>query len=190
MSENESQISEWLERYTNRQDEEAADQLWQAYYPRLRGLARKILERSAQTCVGDEDVAASAFKTFFHRAAEGRFPQLHDRDGLWKLLMTITIRKANRVLRRKRPVNTSLDIAGVGESVAAPSPTVWDTTLTQEFEELVSSLGDDRLRAIVMGKFIGLENRDLAAELGCSVSTIERKLQLVRKRWSGLLSEP
>src|SRR5262245_12699286 len=57
----------------------------------------------------EEDVALSAFDSFCRNAEEGRFPDLRDRDNLWKLLVTITVRKAidlkvyNARQRRRAP---------------------------------------------------------------------------------------
>jgi len=48
----------------------------------------------------------SAFNSFCDGAARGKFPQLNDRDELWRLLVVITARKAmaqaNRNARQKR----------------------------------------------------------------------------------------
>ena len=48
----------------------------------------------------------SAFNSFCAGAARGKFPQLADRDDLWRLLVVITARKAmaqaNREGRQKR----------------------------------------------------------------------------------------
>src|SRR5205807_42962 len=50
----------------------------------------------------EEDVALSAFHSFCHGAANGRFPQLGDRNSLWPLLVAITANKAIDHLRHER----------------------------------------------------------------------------------------
>jgi len=60
----------------------------------LVGLARTKLHGSPRRVADEEDVALSAFDSFCRNAAQGRFPQLFDRDGLWKLLVLLTARKA------------------------------------------------------------------------------------------------
>jgi ECF sigma factor len=35
----------------------------------------------------EEDVVQNAFHSFFQGLARGRFPQLNDRDNLWRLLV-------------------------------------------------------------------------------------------------------
>ena len=47
-----------------------------------------------------EDAALSVFDSFCDGAARGRFPQLVDRDDLWRLLVTITTYKVTDHARR------------------------------------------------------------------------------------------
>src|SRR6266404_2020462 len=82
-------------------DPSAIRKLWEAYFPRLVGLARKKLQESPRRAADEEDVALSAFDSFCDGAAQGRFPELTDRDDLWHVLVTITARKALQLLRRE-----------------------------------------------------------------------------------------
>src|SRR5438094_814018 len=50
----------------------------------------------------EEDVALSAFDSFCDGVAQGRFPQLTDRDDLWHVLVTITARKALQLIRHEQ----------------------------------------------------------------------------------------
>src|SRR4029078_8088898 len=75
-------------------DEAAAQPLWERYYRRLVSLARQKLPIARRSQDDEEDVVQSAFHSFFQGVARGRFPQLHDRDNLWRLLVVITARKA------------------------------------------------------------------------------------------------
>ena len=43
----------------------------------------------------------SAFQSFCDRAGRGQFPKLDDRDDLWRLLATITVRKALDTMRHQ-----------------------------------------------------------------------------------------
>src|SRR5438105_897393 len=80
-------------------DPAAIQRLWEAYFPRLVGLARKKLKEVPRRAADEEDVALSAFDSFCDGAARGRFPQLADRDDLWHVLVTITARKALQLMR-------------------------------------------------------------------------------------------
>ena len=46
----------------------------------------------------EEDVALAAFERFHRAALAGRFPQLHDRGDLWRILFTLTLRAAELLL--------------------------------------------------------------------------------------------
>src|SRR5262245_31843286 len=86
----------------------AAQHLWERYFHRLVHLARARLRaaRRAGAIADEEDAALSAFDSFCRGATAGRFPQLADRNGLWRLLVVITLRKvmdqAVRQSARKR----------------------------------------------------------------------------------------
>ena len=75
-------------------DRTAAQQLWETYFRRLVGLARARLRNATSTIADEEDVALSAFDSFYRRAERGQFPRLQDRDDLWQLLFVLTVRKA------------------------------------------------------------------------------------------------
>src|SRR5271155_4409128 len=68
--------------------------LWDRYFQRLVRLAGAKLPAHCRRAFDEEDVAISAFQSFCERASRGQFPQLSDRNDLWRLLLTLTIRKA------------------------------------------------------------------------------------------------
>src|SRR5262249_49366796 len=86
-------VTDWIDRLKIG-DPAAAQQLWQSYFQRLHRIARKKLQGTPRRVADEEDVALSAFDSFCRGAEQGRFPQLTDRDDLWRLLVTITARKA------------------------------------------------------------------------------------------------
>src|SRR6478609_8981870 len=75
-------------------DAAAAQPLWERYHRQLVSLARQKLQASRRRAVDEEDVVQDAFHSFFQGVASGRFPQLNDRDNLWRRLVVITARKA------------------------------------------------------------------------------------------------
>ena len=89
-------------------DQAAAQPLWEHYFSKLVTVARTKLRRMRKTTADqdEEDAALSAFNSFCAGAARGKFPQLADRDDIWRLLVVITARKAmaqaNREGRQKR----------------------------------------------------------------------------------------
>ena len=82
----------------------AAQPLWERYFSKLVVLARAKLVRQRQPRVeaDEEDAALSAFNSFCAGVAQGKFPRLADREDLWKILMTITVRKAYAQVQRQK----------------------------------------------------------------------------------------
>ena len=57
--------------------------------------------RQPRCAADEEDVALSAFKSFWNAAQRDRFPQLTDRTSLWPLLVAITANKCVDHLRHE-----------------------------------------------------------------------------------------
>src|SRR5256885_9031522 len=89
----EGSVTRWLTALKGG-DAAAAQPLWERYHRRLVALAREKLRAARRRAADEEDVVQSAFHSFFCGVARGRFPQLNDRDNLWRLLVVITARKA------------------------------------------------------------------------------------------------
>jgi DNA-directed RNA polymerase specialized sigma24 family protein len=166
-------------------DSAAAQQLWERYFTRLVGLARKILQDVPRRAADEEDVALSAFKSFCHRAAQGKFPRLEDRDDLWKILMTITVRKATRLMRRERRRQGSQEWEFLRDQIAGQEPTPeFAAAVNDELERLLGLLTDEKLRMTALLKLEGYTNREIAQRFSRSTSFVERKLHLIRLVWS------
>ena len=71
----------------------AARLIWLRYFRDLLELARSNLDRRIRRREDEEDVVQSMYKSFCLRQQRGEF-DLAGRDALWKLLVTITLRKA------------------------------------------------------------------------------------------------
>src|ERR1700726_2239482 len=94
----EGSITHWL-RLLQAGDHSAARPLWQHYFQLLVARARAALRGVPRRAADEEDVALSAFDSFCRGAEQGHFPQLEDRDDLWRLLVVITGRKASHLIR-------------------------------------------------------------------------------------------
>jgi DNA-directed RNA polymerase specialized sigma24 family protein len=180
---NHDMVSVWLAKM-KQGDEIAVQEVWDHYFGRLVALARRTLANSPQGASDEEDVAQSAFKSFCLRAQAGRFPKLVDRDDLWKLLMTITLRKAFRN-RRREAKRLSADPQALAAELASQTPHPAITAgVTEELRRLFGKLEDPVLTGIALMKLEGLTNRQIAKALDLSVATIERKLQVIRHLWA------
>ena len=60
----------------------AVQPLWEGYFQQLVARTRQKLTGRSRRAADEEDVALSAFDSFCRAAAQGRFPQLQDRDDL------------------------------------------------------------------------------------------------------------
>ena len=80
---------------------EATRKLWERYFAELVRLARARLRDAPRVVADEEDAALSAFDSLCRGAGQGRFPQLDDRSDLWKVLVTITARKAADIVQHE-----------------------------------------------------------------------------------------
>jgi DNA-directed RNA polymerase specialized sigma24 family protein len=153
------------------------------------GLARKLLGDAPRGAADEEDVALSAFNSFCVRAAEGKFPVLEDRDDLWKILATITVRKASRLARRERR-RKGADFQQAMEDFSdhGTSPELAIIS-QQELRRLFDLLEDEQLRLVAFCKLEGDSNAKIAETIGKSVPTVERKLRAIRQLWSAEVSD-
>jgi RNA polymerase sigma factor (sigma-70 family) len=181
-------------------DLDAAQPLWERYFARLVRLAQARLRtrRGPGVAEDEEDAALSAFDSFCRAATEGRFPRLDDRDDLWRLLVTITERKAVDQMRRARRVKrgggrvrTEADLAGgpddelaALDQFAGPQPTPeFVAEFAEEYRRLFEALRDEELRRIAVWKLEGHTVDEIAARLGCARRTVARRLELIRTLW-------
>ena len=56
--------------------------------------------------------------------------------------------------------------------------------IAEECHEMLDRLSDAILRAIALWKMEGFTTDEIAAKLGCTTRTIERKLRLIRRLWN------
>ena len=187
---NDETVTLWLSEIQEG-DPDAAEKLWNTYFQRLVLVGRSMLGDAPRQAADEEDVALSAFNSFCLRAVDGRFPRLRDRDDLWKLLFTITVRKAQKQARREN-LRRSIDDAAsfFCESFAGPDVSRHFISIVDDtMDHLLKSLHDSTLVEVAIAKCEGYSNAEIAAKIGKSISTVERKLQLIRRIWSSELQE-
>ncbi len=185
-------VTVWLARLRNGERDEAIWRLWQVYFARLVGLARARLASRPRLTSFAEDVALSAFNSFVRAAQANRFPRLDDRDDLWRVLLLLTARKAGKLLRRegaaKRGGTGRLpaeDVPLERWPVASSEPDPAEAAIMGDTcDRLLDQLGDDTLRQVALWKLEGFSNAEIAEKLNRSISTVERKLQLIRRIWT------
>lgn len=187
-------VTSWLSAL-EQGDSAAAQKLWNVYFARLVLLASRRMPGSTKRVVDGEDVALSAFESFFEGVRQQRFPSLADRDGLWRLLVTITARKAADATLQSRRQKRGGGLVR-GDSAFPADSRSWDDVIgrepspefscqiREELHRLMSLLDDPALETIAIGKLNGWTNEEIAREQGVVPRTIERKLGLIRRIWS------
>jgi RNA polymerase sigma-70 factor (ECF subfamily) len=188
-SENSSCFSS-LERRLQDGDESAAREVFERYAARLIGLARSRLGPHLNGKIDPEDVVQSVFRSFFDRQRKGQF-DLANWDGLWSLLIRITLRKCGRKLERftaaKRDVRQ--DIRGSDPSddsylnwiAIDRAPTADEALQLREIiERLVSTMRDPKERTTLDLRLQGFRVHEIAEQLGCTERTVHRKLDRIK----------
>ena len=194
----EDEVTCWIAGLSDN-DPLAAQRLWDRYYERLVRLAHRKLGDANRRISDEEDVALSAFHSFCQGAAAGRFPRLDDREDLWRLLVTITARKASAHIKREHrqkrggglvqgesaflPRGDVASDAGIDQVVGHEPTPALAAQVAEQFQHLLDCLGDESLRRIAIYKLQGYTNEEIAGEIDCALRTVKRRLAQIRDVW-------
>jgi DNA-directed RNA polymerase specialized sigma24 family protein len=192
-------LTTWLSGL-KRRDPRAIEVIWREYFDKLMRLIKGRLGNAPLRVADEEDIALSALNSFYDGVQAGRFPQLDDRDNLWRILVTIACRKTNAFreksfaqkrgsgqLRGESVFEAGQDsqrAAGIEQVLGRePTPDV-AAMIAETFQALLGSLADSTLQSIATRKMEGHTNEEIAVQLGCTTRTVERKLERIRALWS------
>jgi DNA-directed RNA polymerase specialized sigma24 family protein len=192
-------VTRWLEQL-RAGNPAAAEVLFRAYFERLVRVARQHLARDVRRAADEEDIALSALDSFFRGAAAGRYPHLHDRTDLWRLLLTITLFKVRDLARREGrqrrgggQVILAADLLDLLDEPGAdldrltgpePPPDL-AVSFAEEVRRRLEQLPGDDLRRVALARLEGDTVAEAARRLGCTRRAVERKLRLIRQIWQG-----
>jgi DNA-directed RNA polymerase specialized sigma24 family protein len=195
MTTTDSSINRWLNRL-EKGDGLAAERIWNIYFDRLVHLAHGRLQARLRKAVDAEDIALSAFNSFCDGVKMKKYPQLADRDGLWRLLVSITIHKLLHAVRREgrqkrggnfRELNglttSSESIFAINQIVSREPSPEFAVEVAEQYDLFLKALGDPDLVQLTIWKMEGLTNEEIAEKLNRTTRTVERKLHLIRKIW-------
>ena len=184
-------VTKWITHATAG-DELAAEQIFNYYYERLVGLARQKLRAVPAPIADDEGAVVSAFRSFFSGVEAGEFAKLQGRDDLWKLLATMTARKAIAQIRRHWRKTGEADrmdrAAEVAEHLDRSLTPAEITAFVEDCERRIESLEEPTLKQIALLRLEGYETREIAEQLEVHQRTVQRKIALIQGVW--LESEP
>lgn len=177
---------------------EAAEEIWLRYRGRLLSLVRHRLSARIRRREDEDDICQEMYLSFCSGQERGEF-DLHDREGLWSLLLMLTGRKvidairretaAKRHYSREQPLlagGSDFDNGTEADLVTSSEPcSTEEAVFTEKVEQLLRILGSPDLRRIACMKLFGYTNKEVAIEFGCTERTVERKLARIRKQWRG-----
>jgi DNA-directed RNA polymerase specialized sigma24 family protein len=139
-------------------------------------------------------------RSFLGRVQQGQFSRLENRDDLWKILVTISKRKAAKHIARETAekrgggrVRGESAVLRPGEGLATGLEAFADERPTPDEQcemldcvehilAFLDELNDETLRAIAVFKSHGIGDEQIARELNCSTKTVERKRKRLRER--------
>ena len=170
---------------------EAARALFERFTRRLIGLARGHLDTRLHHKIDPEDVVQSVYKSFFLRYGEGTLTA-EGWDGLWGLLMTITLRKcADRVryhraecrdLAREAAAPADAEGAEPWRDALGREPTPEEAAvLAETVEQLLRGLDGDE-RPIVELSLQGYSTQEISERLGRAERSVRRLRERVRRQ--------
>ncbi len=183
------------------QDNTAAQLVFQRYAERLVELARHNLQPLMRSKVDPEDVLQSVLQSFFVRQRTGEFADVETWERLWKVLVTITLRKCGRrtdyFFADRRDVHREMgqmpearadESNESGWDALLADPTAAEAAkLTETLEALMSRLGrEDRSwgeqnRQILALRLQGYEPPEISAQLGCAERTVFRVMKRAKE---------
>jgi DNA-directed RNA polymerase specialized sigma24 family protein len=193
----EGSVSHWIAEI-KRGNPAAAEVIWDRYFPQLVRLAQKKLHGLPGRMADEEDVALSALESFCRGAQRGRFPDLADRQGLWRLLFQMTAHKVADLARHEtRQVRgggrvqseSALDGSasrsgdqGLGQIAGDAVSPEFAAMMADQCRRLLGRLEPD-LQRLALAKMEGYSNEEIAQRTGRSLRTVERRLHLIRTKW-------
>lgn len=192
-------VTAWIDQLADG-NQQAAEQLWRHISVRLREFARLRLDSRTRRCYDEHDAANSAFHSLCRGLVDGRVAA-ENRDALWGLLAVITSRKiseqrrySNRLKRGGGDARGDSEFGVMGINKVDGSQLTPDVLaeVSESCAQLLDAIPDESMKKIVLLKFQGNKNGEVASELKCTRRTVERKLERIRRIWieAGLHDDP
>lgn len=177
--------------------ESFADAIFNRYARRLMHVAGERLGAKLRSKVSPEDIVQSAFKSFFRRQREFHFEN-DGADGLWGLLVVITVRKcakwADAYGAAKRDARMEISLQGTPvdgqqwRELVSREPGPEEALLLTELVEGLMGRLDGRQREIVALRMQGFEVNEIADQVRASQRTVARVTAQAKELLRGLLA--
>lgn len=183
---NDPPITEWIRR-AEELDAQSEEALWAHYFSRVVRLARTRMFALQASVYDEEDAAVSAMNSLFKGIRNCRFPDLHDRHNLWRLLILITRRKIRAQWRREsvrgQPVSQADAELTLAELLTKQPTPEFVTDMMDETDHLIEQLPDESLKRVAVLRMDGLSTDEIAEQFNWTARTVRRKLERIRDLW-------
>ncbi len=193
LSETSTPLTELYQRHCGG-EAEATERLFFYFAERLSRLAQQYLSPRMAARIDGEEVMQSAVKSFLMRASAGNF-RIENSQDMWKLLVTITVRKAREQVRHhtaeRRDIGREVAQPPPGEAAIVDQltdePSVSEAIACAEIlEQLVRNDPPEYARVLEL-RLADYSIREIAAELGLTRGTVETIVNVLknrlRRRW-------
>jgi hypothetical protein len=172
----------------------AVGRIVQRYWGRLQGLVRPRVRWYGRPAISvdEEDVASAALNSVVKRLVRGKYPDIVDQDGLWRMLAKFAVRKAGRVVRKWKghpSVQPLSATNGFADPTRSPSSRVAAADATDRLMDAIRAYQPPRSghpsceQLLQLAHFLG-EGHDIpeiAKRLEVARCTVYRWIELVGK---------
>jgi RNA polymerase sigma-70 factor (ECF subfamily) len=182
-------FADFLDRLQRREDT-AAQELFGRFANQLIALAHRHINAGLRHKVDPEDVAQSAFKSFFGRYGEKDLAAVNW-NSLWGLLALITVRKCaeKAAYHRAECRDAAREAAAPRDEEGTPwleplgrEPTPLEAAvLSETVDQMLAGL-DDEERPILELSLQGYSTREISERLGRAERTVRRLREAIRHR--------
>jgi len=170
-------------------DDEAASRLWKRCVRLLLMQAEKLLDGRNLRVADQDDMANVVFTEICQGLHSGQYDRIQDRKNLWRLMWTITRRRAINHRRRYNSPRRIVDAALPVDSASnCFDPSSDDQQVVDWMFDLQDCLPNPALKEIASLLIAGHSDEFIAGKTAHSLRTVERKVRVIEDLWRGLLN--
>lgn len=163
-------------------DEQAWDRLFREFYPKVRRVVRRKLDRSMRSVYDSTDFASDVMKSLAANLSRLDFPTA---DHLVAFLATVAEQKVidehrrrhtlKRDVRRERRIDDPA--GGASFQFASDGPTASQLAQAREVEDMLLDRRDEEERRVIELRLEGEDNSDIADRVGWNIRKVQRFFQ-------------
>ncbi len=198
MSSDSQQIANYFAKL-EADEPDAVEPLCTLYYEKLAAIARRRFGSFPLRVIDEYAIANDVLQAFHARARRGEFATIREPSGLLLVLSQLTRDRVVDAIRRQ----TAQKRGGGrirGNSIFSPTdgqrsgdfdrfrgeqetPSTKEIA-TEQIQQLLDKLSDSDLRTILVLRYEGLTNEEIAEQMQLSIATVERKRRRIREQLS------